>query len=420
MLERRLQALHYFEQQPMPTWGADLSNLNIRDLHYYIKPVEQPQRTWQDVPEDIKATFDHLGVPQAERGYLAGLGAQYESEMVYHHLKQQWQEQGIIFLDTDSALKQYPDLFEQYFGTVVSYHDNKFAALNMATWSGGSFIYIPKGIKVTDPLQTYFRINAEQMGQFERTLIIVEENSSMHYIEGCTAPLYKTASLHSAVVEIIAKKNSRMRYSTIQNWSKNVYNLVTKRAVAHENAVVEWVDGNVGSGVTMKYPCVILQGQGSRAEIMSIAMASSAGQVQDSGGKVIHRAPQTRSRIIAKSMSSHGGRTSYRGIVYVDQQAHASVSVVQCDALMLDDQSRSDTYPIIKVNNKQSRVAHEASVRNIDDEAIFYMMSRGLDSVTARSMIVNGFIEPFTKELPLEFAVEMNRLIEHEMEGSIG
>ena len=420
MLERRLKALDYFLKQPMPSWGPNLSALKMDDIHYYITSVKRPQRTWADVPDQIHNTFEHLGVPQSERAHLAGLGAQYESEMVYHNLKDEWKKQGIIFLDTDSALREYPDLFKEYFGSVVPYQDNIFAALNTAVWSGGSFIYIPKGVKLEQALQTYFRIDAERMGQFERTLIIVEDDAAVHYIEGCTAPLYKTTSLHSAVVEIIAKPRSHVRYSTIQNWSKNVFNLVTKRAIAHEDAVVQWVDGNIGSNVTMKYPCVVLQGQGAKAEIMSVAIASAPTQVQDSGGKAIHRAPYTSSRIISKSMSSHGGRSSYRGVVHIAQQAHQSKSFVQCDALILDHESRSNTYPFIDVHNQSSSIAHEASVSKVNDEQIFYAMSRGLREQQARTIIVNGFIEPFVKELPLEFAVEINRLIDLEMEDSVG
>lgn len=420
MLEHRLKALEHFQKQSMPSWGPDLSALKMHDIQYYLTSTKQPERTWADVPDSIHETFHHLGVPQGERAYLAGLGAQYESEMVYHNLKEAWQKLGVIFLDTDSALKQYPDLFQSYFGTVVPYHDNVFAALNTAVWSGGSFIYVPKEVKLDQALQTYFRIDAERMGQFERTLIIVEDDAAVHYIEGCTAPLYKTTSLHSAVVEIIAKPRAHVRYSTIQNWSKNVFNLVTKRAVAHENAIVEWIDGNIGSGITMKYPCVLLKEPGAKAEIVSIAIASSAGQIQDSGGKAIHCAPLTNSRIISKSLSSHGGRASYRGIIHVAQEAANSKSLVQCDALILDAQSRADAYPTIKVNNTTSSVAHEASVSKMSDEQLFYAMSRGLSKQQAQTTIVNGFIEPFVKELPMEFAVEINRLIDLEMEHGIG
>lgn len=420
MLERRLEALDHFMKRPMPNWGADLSTLNVHDIYYYIKPIKQQERSWDDVPDDIKRTFDKLGVPESEKKYLAGLGAQYESEVVYHNLKQEWEEKGVVFLDTDSGLKKYPELFQEYFGTVIPHDDNKFAALNTAAWSGGSFIYIPKGVQVTVPLQTYFRINAEKMGQFERTLIIADEGSMVNYIEGCTAPNYVSSSLHSAVVEIIARKGARVRYSTIQNWSKNVYNLVTKRALAHEDAVVEWIDGNLGSAVTMKYPAVVLAGKNARAEILSIALASSENQVQDAGGKIIHLAPNTNSRIISKSISTKGGRSSYRGLVKVTKNAENCKSFVQCDALILDETSRSDTYPRIDINNNAVDIGHEASVSKIGDDQLFYMMSRGIEDSQARTMIVNGFIEPFVKELPMEYAVEMNRLIELEMEGSVG
>lgn len=420
MLEHRLKALDYFFKQPRPSWGPDLSALKMDDIHYYIKSVKQAERTWADVPDQIHDTFERLGVPQSERSHLAGLGAQYESEMVYHNLKDEWKKQGIIFLDTDSALKEHPDLFKEYFGSVVPYNDNVFAALNTAVWSGGSFIYIPKGVKLEQALQTYFRIDAERMGQFERTLIIVEDDAAVHYIEGCTAPLYKSVSLHSAVVEIIARPRSRVRYSTIQNWSKNVFNLVTKRAVADEQAVVEWVDGNIGSSITMKYPCVVLKGTGAKAEILSVAMASSAGQIQDSGGKAIHLASDTSSRIVSKSMSSHGGQASYRGVIHIGRTAKNCKSFVQCDALILDKDSRADAYPCISVAHKQAHVAHEASVSKMSDDQLFYVTSRGVKPAVAKAMIVNGFIEPFVKELPMEFAVELNRLIELEMEGSVG
>lgn len=420
MLEIRLQALQEFMNRPMQTWGPDLSKLDINDIHYYVKPRAAQQKSWDDVPADLKRTFDRLGVPESEKKHLAGLGAQYESEVVYHNLKAEWQEKGVIFLDTDSGLREYPELFKEYFGTVIPFNDNKFAALNTAVWSGGSFIYVPKGVHVTVPLQTYFRINTEKMGQFERTLIIVDEGAFVSYVEGCTAPNYVASSLHSAVVEIVAKKNSRVRYSTIQNWSKNVYNLVTKRAEAHENSFVEWIDGNLGSAITMKYPAVVLKGEGARAEILSIAMASSPEQVQDSGGKAIHLASNTHSRIISKSISAKGGRSSYRGVVKVVNGAENCKSFVQCDALILDDSSRSDTYPFIDINENEVEIGHEATVSKIGDDQLFYMMSRGINDIQARTMIVNGFIEPFVKELPMEYAVEMNRLIELEMEGSVG
>lgn len=420
MLELRLKGLENFTQRPMQKWGPNLDKLDIHDIHYYVKPVEGQFSDWDDVPKEIKNTFDRLGVPESEKKHLAGLGAQYESEVVYHNLKAEWQEKGVIFLDTDSGLREYPELFQEYFNTVIPFNDNKFAALNTAVWSGGSFIYVPKGVHVTVPLQTYFRINAPKMGQFERTLIIADEGSFVTYVEGCTAPSYAASSLHSAVVEIIAKKNARVRYYTIQNWSRNVYNLVTKRAFAYENAIVEWVDGNLGSGITMKYPAVVLKEPGARAEILSIAMASTPGQIQDSGGKAIHLAPNTSSRIISKSISSKGGRASYRGKVKVIEGAENCKSYVQCDALILDDSSRSDTYPFIDINEDNVEIGHEATVSKIGDDQLFYLMSRGLDSNTARTMIVNGFIEPFVKQLPMEFAVEMNRLIELEMEGSVG
>lgn len=420
MLDFRLQALEFFEQRPMQKWGPDLRPLNIQDIYYYIKPVTQQTRSWDEVPDTIKNTFDRLGVPEAERKHLAGMGAQYESEVVYHNLKEEWERQGVVFLDTDSGLREFPEIFKKYFGSVIPQNDNKFAALNSAVWSGGSFVYIPKGVKLDMPLQTYFRINAESMGQFERTLIIAEEESFVHYIEGCTAPVYNTNSLHAAVVEIVAKKGSRVRYSTIQNWSQDVYNLVTKRAHAYKNSLVEWIDGNLGSGVTMKYPCVVLKEPGARAEVLSIAMAARPGQIQDSGAKAIHEAPQTSSRIISKSISKNGGRCSYRGVLKVAPGAHGCKSFVQCDALILDSASKSDTYPYIDIAESDTDIGHEARVSRIGDEQLFYLMSRGLSEDDARAVIVNGFIEPFVKELPMEYALEMNRLIELEMEGSIG
>jgi Fe-S cluster assembly protein SufB len=420
MLELRLKALQNFMDRPMQAWGPDLNKLDVHDIHYYVKPAKQQFENWDQVPKDIKNTFDRLGVPESEKKHLAGLGAQYESEVVYHNLKAEWQEKGVIFLDADSGLREYPELFQEYFGTIIPFNDNKFAALNTAVWSGGSFIYVPKGVQVTVPLQTYFRINAQKMGQFERTLIIADEGSLVTYVEGCTAPSYAASSLHSAVVEIVAKKGARVRYFTVQNWSRNVYNLVTKRAHAYKDSVVEWIDGNMGSGVTMKYPAVVLKEEGARAEILSIAMASTPGQIQDSGGKVTHEAPNTSSRIISKSISARGGRASYRGAIKVTAEADNAKSYVQCDALILDDSSRSDTYPYIDINNNNVDIGHEASVSKIGDDQLFYLMSRGLDQNTARTMIVNGFIEPFVKQLPMEFAVEMNRLIELEMEGSVG
>ena len=420
MYDFRLKSLANFEARPMQLWGPDLSALNMQDIYYYIRPVEKQGSSWSEVPESIKQTFDRLGVPESERQYLAGMGAQYESEVVYHNLKQEWADKGVIFTDTDTGLREHPEIFKKYFGTVIPFNDNKFAALNSAVWSGGSFVYIPKGVHLDVPLQTYFRINAESMGQFERTLIIADEGSYVHYVEGCTAPTYNTSSLHAAVVEIIAMKGSRVRYSTIQNWSQNVYNLVTKRAFAYQDALVEWIDGNLGSGVTMKYPAVFLKEPGARAEVLSIAMASRVGQVQDAGAKAIHEAPHTTSRIISKSISKKGGRSSYRGTVKVAKDAYNCKSFVQCDALILDDKSISDTYPYIDVAHDDVQIEHEARVSRIGDEQLFYVMSRGLSEDAARAMIVNGFIEPFVKELPMEYALEMNRLIELEMEGSIG
>lgn len=416
MLELRQQALDCFFSAHMPSWGPDLSKLDLSDICYYIKPVKHEQNSWDKVPETIKNTFEQLGLPQSEREHLAGLGAQYESEMVYHNLKNEWAAQGVIFLNTDTAVKKYPDLIKKYFGSVVPANDNKFAALNTAVWSGGTFIYVPPGVHVDIPLQAYFRINAERMGQFERTLIIADEGSLVTYVEGCTAPAYTTSSLHSAVVEIIALKGARVRYYTIQNWSKNVYNLVTKRAVAYQDSFVEWVDGNLGSQVTMKYPAVILKEPGAKADILSIAMASTAGQIQDSGGRVIHEAPNTSSKIISKSISCNGGRTSYRGTTSIAQTATSCKSFMQCNNLLLDGRSRTDAYPYLDINNDDVEVGHEATVSRIGDEQMFYLQSRGLDASMARTFIINGFIEPFVKELPMEFAVEINRLIELEME----
>ncbi|MCX7851463.1 MAG: Fe-S cluster assembly protein SufB [Caldilineales bacterium] len=419
MREFRHKALDIFWSKPMPTWGADLSGINFDDIYYYIKPAEKQGRSWDDVPTEIKETFDRLGIPEAERKFLAGVGAQYESEVVYHSLREEWQRQGVIFLDTDTALREYPELFKEYFATVVPPTDNKFAALNSAVWSGGSFIYMPPGVHIEIPLQAYFRINAQNMGQFERTLIIVDEGASVHYVEGCTAPIYSSDSLHSAVVEIIVKKNARCRYTTIQNWSNNVYNLVTKRAVAYENATMEWVDGNLGSKITMKYPAVYMVGERAHGEILSIAFAGR-GQHQDAGGKVVHAAPNTSSKIISKSISKDGGRASYRGLLKVVKGAKNSKSTVVCDALLLDDRSRSDTYPYIEIDEDAVEVGHEASVSKIGEEQLFYLMSRGISEEEAASMIVGGFIEPLVKELPMEYAVEMNRLIQLQMEGSIG
>lgn len=417
MLELRLKALKTFESMPMPSWGPDLGDLKLDDLHYYLKPVEKKETSWDDVPKNIRNTFEKLGIPQHEREFFAGVGAQYESEMVYHKLKKEWEGKGIIFLDTDTGLQKHPELFKEFFGTVVPYDDNKFAALNTAVWSGGSFIYIPKGVKVTMPLQTYFRIESEQLGQFERTLIIVDEGAQLHYLEGCTAPWYSTSSLHGGVVEVIAKKGARIRYLTIQNWSKNIFNLVTKRAIAYEDSVVEWIFGSLGSRVTMEYPAVILKEPGARAEIISIATATTEKQVQDSGGKAIHLASNTHSRIISKSLSKNGGIATYRGIVKIAPGAQNCKSFVQCDALILDDKSSADAYSYLDVQNNDVEIAHEARVSNIEDEQIFYLMSRGLSQEEAQALIVNGFIEPFVQELPDEYAIEMERLMEVEMEG---
>ena len=419
MLDFRLKSLEIFERLPMPAWGADLSALNIDDIHYYVKPLEQQKHSWDDIPADIKKTFDVLGIPQAEQKYLAGVGAQYESEIIYKSLKKKWQDQGVLFMDMSTALNEHPGLFKKYFATIIPPHDNKFAALNSAVWSGGSFVYVPKGVRIDMPLQAYFRINVMSMGQFERTLIIAEEGSDVHYVEGCSAPTYRKNSLHSAVVELVALKSSCIRYTTIQNWSNSVYNLVTKRAVAYSDAAVEWIDGNFGSKVTMKYPCVILKEPGARAQIISIAVAGKE-QHQDAGAKVVHLAPNTTSNIVSKSISQHGGRTSYRGLLKIVKGAVGSCSKVQCDALMLDDLSRSDTYPTVQVSESRVDVGHEAAVNAISEEQIFYMMNRGLTAAQARALIVNGFIDAFVKELPMEYAVEINRLIAHEMEGSIG
>ena len=415
----RHKALDIFFSKPTPTWGGDLSRLDYNDIYYYIKPVEQQGRTWDEVPDSIKETFERLGIPEAERKFLAGAGAQYESEAVYHSLKEEWGKQGVVFVDSDTGLREYEDVYREHFGTVVPAADNKYAALNTATWSGGSFVYIPPGVKVEIPLQAYFRINAENMGQFERTLIIADEGSQVHYIEGCTAPTYSTDSFHSGVIEIIVKKGARVRYTTIQNWSHNVYNLVTQRAMAHEDAVMEWVDGNLGSRLTMKYPSVYMVGRGARAEILSIAFANK-GQHQDAGGKAIHAAPDTSSSITSKSISKGGGRAGYRGLVKVYKGAHGVKSNVICDALILDDKSRSDTYPVMEIDENDTSISHEATVSKVSDEQLFYLQSRGIPESQAMFMIVNGFIEPIVKELPMEYAVEMNRLIKLEMEGSVG
>ena len=419
MREFRLKALDHFEKRPMPNWGADLSGIDFDDIFYYIRPTEKQGKTWDEVPEYIKNTFEKLGIPEAERKFLAGVGAQYESEVIYHSLREDLKAQGVIFLDMDAGVHEYPELVKQYFGTVIPANDNKFAALNSAVWSGGSFIYVPPGVKIDVPLQAYFRINAENMGQFERTLIIVDKDAYVHYVEGCTAPTYTTNSLHSAVVEIVVLEGGRCRYTTIQNWSKNVYNLVTKRAAAYKNATMEWVDGNLGSKVTMKYPAVWLMEEGARGEILSVAFASD-GQHQDAGGKVVHVAPRTSSQIISKSISKGTGRSSYRGLVKVYKGAEEVRSNVVCDALLLDETSKTDTYPYIEVEEERASIGHEATVSKVAEEQIFYLMSRGLSQDESMSMIVNGFIEPIAKELPLEYAVELNRLIQLEMEGSVG
>jgi Fe-S cluster assembly protein SufB len=419
MREFRHRSLDIFLSKPMPTWGADLSEIDFDNIYYYLRPTEKQGKSWDDIPDSIKDTFDRLGIPEAERKFLAGVGAQYESEVVYHSLQEQWTKLGVIFLDTDSGLREHEEVFKEYFGSVIPPSDNKFAALNSAVWSGGSYVYVPKGVHVDIPLQAYFRINAQNMGQFERTLIIVEEGASVHYVEGCTAPIYASDSLHSAVVEIIVKEGGRCRYTTIQNWSNNVYNLVTKRAMAEAGATMEWIDANLGSKVTMKYPAVYMMGPKAHGEILSIAFAGR-GQNLDAGGKVVHGAPNTSSKIISKSISKNGGRASYRGLLKVAKGATGSKSTVVCDALLLDDHSRSDTYPYIEIDEQDVQVGHEASVSKVNEEQLFYLMSRGLGEEEAATMIVSGFIEPMVKELPMEYAVEMNRLIQLQMEGSIG
>ena len=419
MLDFRLKSYEIFKSKPMPKWGADLSGIDFENIHYYIKPSEKEERTWEDVPDDIKKTLDRLGVPQAERDFLAGVKAQYDSELVYSSLIKEFEDQGVIFLGTDEALKKYPEFFEEYFGKIIPPSDNKFAALNSAVWSGGSFVYIPKGVKVSRPMQAYFRINAANAGQFERTLIIADEDSWGHYVEGCSAPVYSSNSLHSAVVEIVVKKGAHFRYSTIQNWYQNVYNLVTKRAFAYANARMEWIDGNIGSKVTMKYPSVYLMEPGASGEVMSLAFAGN-GQHQDTGAKMVHLAPNTTSNVISKSVSKGTGRSSYRGLVKVIKKAENIKSNVVCDALLLDENSRTDTYPFMKIENKKVKIGHEASVSKINQEQLFYLMSRGLSEDEAYALIVNGFISPILKQLPMEYAYELNRLIELEMEGSVG
>jgi Fe-S cluster assembly protein SufB len=419
MRDLRLKAFDMFLQKPLPAWGGNVAQMNFDDIYYYVKPSDGEGRTWDDVPENIKKTFDRLGIPEAEKTFLAGVGAQYDSEVIYHSLKEDLQQLGVIFSSPDQALQEHPDLVREYFGTIIPPEDNKFAALNTAVWSGGSFIYVPPGVTVDVPLQAYFRINSEKMGQFERTLIIVGEGSQVHYVEGCTAPTYSSESLHSAVVEIICKAGSRVRYTTIQNWADNVYNLVTKRAVAYENATMEWVDGNLGSKLTMKYPSVYLRGEGAHGEILSLAFAGR-GQHQDAGGKIVHAAPHTSSLITSKSISKDGGRSTYRGLIKVAKGARGAKSKVVCDALILDQDSRSDTYPVMEIDEADVSIAHEASVSRLEDEQLFYLMSRGLSEVEASTMIVNGFLDPLVKELPMEYAVEMNRLIAFQMEGSVG
>jgi Fe-S cluster assembly protein SufB len=419
MLDFRLKALDHFLKRPMPTWGPDLSSLNLDDIYYYVRPAEAEAKSWDDVPDTIKNTFDRLGIPEAERKFLAGVGAQYESEMVYHKIQEHLEKQGVIFLSIEEGLRQHPDLFHEYFGTVIPIEDNKFAALNSAVWSGGSFIYIPKGITVDLPLQAYFRLNMANIGQFERTLIIADEDSRVHYVEGCTAPVYTTDSFHSGVIEIVVKRGARVRYTTIQNWSTNVYNLVTQRALVHERATMEWVDANLGSKLTMKYPSCYLIGPYAHGEILSMAFAGP-GQHQDAGGKVIHVAPNTSSKITSKSISNGTGRASYRGLLKVYKNAKNVKSSVVCDALLLDDKARSDTYPSIEIDEEDVTIGHEASVSKVGEEQLFYLMSRGLSSEEATTMVVSGFIEPLVKELPMEYAIEMNRLIQLQMEGSVG
>ena len=421
MLNFRLKALKIYNAKPMPTWGGDLSNLEkvLDQIYFYVRPQEKMERSWDDVPDNIKDTFERLGIPEAERNILAGVGAQYESEMVYHSLKKEWDDKGVIFDSIEDGLKNHPELFREHFGTVIPSADNKFSAMNSATWSGGSFVYIPKGVELDTPLQAYFRVNQEQMGQFERTLIIADEGSKAHYIEGCTAPVYSTESFHSGVIEIVVKKGAHFRYTTIQNWSNNMYNLVTQRALVAEGATMEWLDGNLGSKLTMKYPSCYLMGEGAHGSVLSIAY-SGDGQHQDTGGKVIHAAPNTSSQIVSKSISKGTGRSTYRGLCQVHEGAVGSKSNVECDALLINETSRTDTYPYIEIEEKKSNIGHEATVSKVGDEQLFYLMSRGLGEEEAMALIVRGFIEPIAKLLPLEYAVELNRLIELEMEGSVG
>jgi len=419
MLDFRLRSYDVFMKKPMPQWGGDLNKIDFQNIYYYAKASEKTEKNWDDVPDDVKNTFDKLGIPEAEKKFLAGVGAQYESEVVYHNLREDLQKQGVLFLDTDSALKEHPEIFKKYFGKIIPPEDNKFSALNSAVWSGGSFIYIPPGVKVDMPLQAYFRINAENIGQFERTLIIADEGSEVHYIEGCTAPVYSSESLHSAVVELVAHKDAKLRYTTIQNWSNDVYNLVTKRAYAYDGATVEWIDGNIGSKLTMKYPGIYLMGPKAYGETLSIAFAGK-GQHQDTGAKMVHMAPDTTSKITSKSVSRSNGRSTYRGLLHVAKGATNVKSTVRCDALLLDETSKTDTYPYMEINQEDATVTHEATVGKIGDEQIFYLMTRGFNEEEALSLIVNGFMEPFTKELPMEYAVELNRLIKLEMDNSVG
>ncbi|RNJ72314.1 MAG: Fe-S cluster assembly protein SufB [Thaumarchaeota archaeon S15] len=419
MLDFRLRSYEAFMKRPMPTWGADLSTIDFQNIYYYAKASDKAEKSWDDVPDDIKNTFNKLGIPEAEKKFLAGVGAQYESEVVYHSLREDIAKQGVMFLDTDSALKEQPEILKKYFGKIIPPEDNKFAALNSAVWSGGSFIYVPPGVKVEMPLQAYFRINAENIGQFERTLIIADEGAEVHYIEGCTAPVYSSESLHSAVVELVALKGAKLRYTTIQNWSSDVYNLVTKRAYAYDGATVEWIDGNIGSKITMKYPGIYLMGRRAYGETLSIAFAGK-GQHQDTGAKMVHLAPETTSKITSKSVSRLDGRSTYRGLLKVAKGATGVKSTVRCDALLLDDTSKTDTYPYMEIDQEDATITHEATVGKIGDEQIFYLMTRGFTEEEALSLIVNGFMEPFTKELPMEYAVELNRLIKLEMDGSVG
>ncbi|GIH94706.1 Fe-S cluster assembly protein SufB [Planobispora siamensis] len=420
MLDLRLKGLRLFGKKPMPNWGSDLSGIDFDNIKYFVRSTEKQAASWDELPEDIKNTYDKLGIPEAEKQRLiAGVAAQYESEVVYHKIREDLEEKGVIFVDTDTGLREHEELFKEYFGSVIPVGDNKFAALNTAVWSGGSFIYVPPNVEVEIPLQAYFRINTENMGQFERTLIIVDENSYVHYVEGCTAPIYSSDSLHSAVVEIIVKKNARCRYTTIQNWSNNVYNLVTKRAVAYEGATMEWIDGNIGSKVTMKYPAVYLMGEHAKGETLSVAFAGE-GQHQDAGAKMVHLAPNTSSTVVSKSVARGGGRTSYRGLVQIEEGAHGSASTVKCDALLVDQISRSDTYPYVDVREDDVAMGHEATVSKVSDDQLFYLMSRGLDEDEAMAMIVRGFVEPIARELPMEYALELNRLIELQMEGAVG